>query len=279
MDTQESRYVRFARIAYQLAQETLPRYSHPKSPHRYTLPQLAVCVLLAFYLKLSYRDTEEWLKATDKVCAVLELRRVPDHSTLARAYQRLLRLRVLDQMRRRLLEALGVEEEVIAADSTGYTTTQASAYYCSRSGRVRREFRKGVYAVGTRSQFILAWRQGRGPGNDSVFLAGLRREARRYARKGRWVLLADSGFDGQGVGARDLIPPIRRGGNLVAAGRIARAELVAAARLDGLFGQRWKAETVHSVIKRKLGDALRSRRVMLQKREPAVKGLVYNLHR
>jgi len=61
--------------------------------------------------------------------------------------------------------------------------------------------------------------------------------------------------------------------------RIARAELVAAARLDGLFGQRWKAETVHSVIKRKLGDAICSRRVMLQKREPAVKGLVYNLHR
>jgi hypothetical protein len=55
--------------------------------------------------------------------------------------------------------------------------------------------------------------------------------------------------------------------------------LVAAARLDGLFGQRWKAETVHSMIKRKLGDAICSRRVMLQKREPAVKGLVYNLHR
>ena len=126
-------------------------------------------------------------------------------------------------MRRRLLEALGVEEEVIAADSTGYATTQTSAYYRSRSGRVRREFRKGVYAVGARSQFILAWRQGRGPGNDSVFLAGLRREARRYARKGRWVLLADSGFDGQGVGARDLIPHFRRSGNLVAAVRIARA--------------------------------------------------------
>ncbi len=164
-------------------------------------------------------------------------------------------------------------------DSTGYTTIQASAYDYSRSGRVRREFRKGVYAVGTRSQFIVAWRQGRGPGNDSVFLAGLRRAARSYARKGRWVLLADSGFDGQGVGARDLIPPIRRGGNLVAAARVARAELVAAARLDGLLGQRWKAETVHAVIKRQLGNALHSRRVMLQKREPAVNGLVDNLHR
>jgi hypothetical protein len=66
-------------------------------------------------------------------------------------------------------------------------------------------------------------------------------------------MLADAGLDGQGVTAGDLIPPIRRGGNLqaqpeqaqpeVGPERIARqaqpeAELVAAARLDGLFGQR-----------------------------------------
>jgi len=62
--------------------------------------------------------------------------------------------------------------------------------------------------------------------------------------------------------------------------RIARAELVVAACLDDLFGQRWKAEMVHAVIKRKFGDSVRSRRVMmLQRRVPAVKGLVYNLHR
>lgn len=279
MDTRESRYVTVARIAYHLAQEVLPRYSHPKSPHRYTLPQLAACVLLMFYLRLSYRDMEEWLLATDKVCAVLELKHVPDHSTLSRAYQRLLHMKVLDQMRRKLLDEVGVEEEVIACDSTGYATTQASAYYRSRRGRTMREFQKGAYAVGTRSQFILAWRQGHGPGNDSVFLNGLRRDVRRYVRKGRWVMLADAGFDGRGVTARDLIPPIRRGGNLVDAERIARAELVAAGRLDGLYGQRWKAETVNSVIKRKFGDAVRSRLAVLQKREPAVKGLVYNLHR
>jgi len=61
----ESRYLRVARIAYTIAQETLPRYSHPKSPHIYTLPQLAACVLLGFYLNISYRDLEEWLRATD----------------------------------------------------------------------------------------------------------------------------------------------------------------------------------------------------------------------
>ena len=279
MNTRESRYVIVARIAYHLAQEVLPLYSHPKSPHRYTLPQLAACVLLTFYLRLSYRDMEEWLLATDKVCAVLGLKRVPDHSTLSRAYKRLLRMKVLDQMRRKLLDEVGVEEEVIASDSTGYATTQASTYYQSRTGRTMREFRKGVYAVGTHSQFILAWRQGRGPGSDSVFLSGLRRQARRYGRKGRWVMLADAGFDGRGVTERELIPPIRRGGNMVDPERVARAELVAAARLDGLYGQRWKAETVNSVIKRKFGDAIRSRLVVLQNREPAVKGLVYNLHR
>ena len=193
MDTQESRYVRFTRIAYQLAQETLPRYSHPKSPHRYTLPQLAVCVLLACYLKLSYRDAEEWLKATDKVCAVLELRRVPDHSTLARAYQRLLRMRVLDPMRWRLLDTLRVAEEVIASDSTGYATS-------------------------------VEWQSGSG-------------------------------------GAH-------------CAGRVGGGSASGWAVRSALEG--W---TVHSVIKRTLGDALCSRRVMLQKREPAVKGLVYNLHR
>lgn len=278
MDTRESRYVTVARIAYYLAQEVLPPYSHPKSPHRYTLPQLAACVLLMFYLRLSYRDMEERLLATDKVCTVLELKRVPDHSTLSRAYQRLLRMKVLDQMRRKLLDEVGVEEEAIACESTGYTTTQASAYYRSRTGRTMREFQKGAYAVGTRSQFILAWRQGCGPGNDSVFLNGLRRDVRRYVRKG-WVMLADAGFDGRGGTERDLIPPIRRGGSLVDAERIARAELVVVSRLDGLYGQRWKAETVNSVIKRKFGDAICSRLAVLQKRESAVKGLVYNLHR
>ena len=48
-----------ARIAYAIAQEPLPRYSHSKSPHICTLPRLAACVLLGFYLDTSYRDPEQ----------------------------------------------------------------------------------------------------------------------------------------------------------------------------------------------------------------------------
>ncbi len=138
-----------------------------------------------------------------------------------------------------------------------------------------------VYAVGTGSQLILAWRQGRGPGSDAPFLNGLRREARRYGqydgRERAWMLVADGGFDGRGVQEGGLIPPVRRHGKWTALERQARADLVSAARLDGVYGQRWKSET--AVIKRKFGDTIRSRKRSHQRREPAIKGLVYDLHR
>jgi hypothetical protein len=94
-----------------------------------------------------------------------------------------------------------------------------------------------------------------------------------------WLMLADAGFDAKKLSSLDIIPPVRRHGKLLHPERKARADLVAAARLDGLFGQRWKTETVNSVIKRKFGDTIRSRKVQLQMREPIIKALVYNIHR
>jgi hypothetical protein len=291
----ESRYVRVAGISYSLCKRTLPRYSHPKSPHHFTLPQLAACVLMAFYMRLSYRDMEEWLLATDTVREVLELPRVPDHATLARTYKKL-RITDFERMKGLLLSELGVEgtEEVLASDATGFSPSGASAYYQTRSGRTFRWWQKGAYCVGCRSQFILSWRSGRGPGTDAPYLGGLKRDARRYgAYKGagtgrgkgkgkrrNWMMLADAGFDGRGVEEGDLVPPIRRGrgGRVVDPARKARAALVAQARLDGVYGQRWKTETVNSVIKRRFGSALRSRKPSLQHREPIIKGLVYNIH-
>jgi hypothetical protein len=128
---------------------------------------------------------------------------------------------------------------------------------------------------------ILATVHGVGPSNDAPHLSTLKRRASRYGRRDErgqpaWVTLADSGFDSAKIGPRDIIPPIRRGGDLKATQRKARAELVSQARLDGLFGQRWKDETVHSVIKRKFGDAVRSVKRACQNRESRV---IYNAHR
>lgn len=82
MKPRESRYVTVAKRAYRLTKQALPKDSHAKSPPHFELPQLAAGVLMLFYLDLSYRDMEEWLLATDKVCQALELPRIPDHTTL-----------------------------------------------------------------------------------------------------------------------------------------------------------------------------------------------------
>lgn len=277
----ESRYVKAARIAYQLASRSLPRYSHPKSPHRFTQPQLVACVLMKFYLDLSYRDMEEWLLATTQVCTVLELNEIPDHSTLSRTFKKL-RLSELTKMKDELLTTLKVEEEVVAGDSTSFRLCQASVYYQTRRGRQFRDWLKGAYAVGIRSQLVVAWASGSGSQPDFHFLRPLKRQARAYGqrRNGRrdWLFLGDAGFDAKGVSRLDIIPPIRRNGKLTDPKRKARADLVAAARLDGIYGQRWQVETVNSVIKRKFGDTIRSRSLRLQRREPIVKALVYNIH-
>jgi Transposase DDE domain/Transposase domain (DUF772) len=276
----ESRYVKVARIAYQLAQVTLPRYSHAKSPHHFTLPQLATCVLLTFYMDMSYRDMEEWLLATNQVCAVLGLERVPDHSTLSRTFKKL-KQADWDRLLKELLRT-EVNEEAIAADSTSFRLNQASLHYYNRAGKAFTDWIKGAYVVGTQSLLILGWASSRGSLPDFGFRQRLYRQAARYGRyqgkRRMWWLLADKGFDSGSFHAADLIPPIRRYGKITDPERHARADRVSEARLAGLYGQRWKCETVHSVIKRKFGDTIRSRSLRLQRREPIVKGLVYNIH-
>lgn len=271
-----SHYQRVAEIAYAIAKQHVPLYRHKNSPHRFTWPQLVTCVLMTFYLDCSYRDMEDWLLVSETICRLLNLQEVPDHTTLCRAFHKL-DIRLLRALQRLLLQRLRLKEVAMGIDSTGFRTDQASAYYSFRNGRPKKDWVKGAYAVGIASQFILGTCASYGRYQDSVLLKSLRYQSRSYALR-QYALLADAGFDGRQIQLGDIIPPVRRHGALRAPERIARAELVAQARLDGLYGQRWKCETVHSVIKRKFGDTVRSRTTRLHFREIFVKGLIYNIH-
>lgn len=279
----ESRYVRFARLALRMCQAILPRYSHPNSPKTYTQPQLVAACLLGFYLKLSYRDLEEWLLASDKVCRALDLAEVPDHTTLCRAFQRL-RQRDLRQLNHWLMRHLGVESSWMAVDATGFVLTEASQHYLSRSGRSMSYYWQGFYVVDLERQYIVAWCEDIGPkGLDARHLNRLRQRAHRYGvkagRRREYALLGDKGFDGEQARATDFIPPRQGKRRARRVDRRQRADLTDMARLDGVLGQRWLIETVISVIKRKSGDTIRSRCFLRQRREIAVKAIVYNLHR
>lgn len=277
----ESRYITFTRLSYQLAETTLPRYSHAKSPHTFTLPQLATCVLLAFYLNLSYRDTEEWLLASSDIQQLLGLSRVPDHTTLYRTFRKLT-VQQWEQMHHTLLKKMQVYETVVAVDTTSFRFENSSAYYRARSGKAYRDWLKSGYVVGCGSQFILGWKVGRGRANasDIHYLRTLRRKASPWCRPRQWFLIGDAGFDGKATRRSDLVPVIRRmRRDPTREDLVERMEQVQLAKLEGFYGNRWLVETVHSVIKRKMGDTIRSRGKRLQHREPILKALAYNIHR
>lgn len=280
---QESRYLRVAKLAYQVTRAVLPLYRHVNSPKVYTQPQLVAGVLLKVYLGLSWRDLEDWLLTSDQISAVLELEQVPDHTTLYRTFQHV-PMTVLKSLHHTLLRWLGVSESVMLVDATGFSPTQASSHYQSVRGRTMSYWHKGFYVVGSASQLILAWFYARGPGGaDAQYLDRLRQRARPYAplvgRQREMVVIADKGFDGQQARPTDFIRP-RRGQHPVRrADRRARLDLTDMAALDGFMGQRWKIETVFSVIKRLMGDTIDARLPLHQRREVALKGIVYNLHR
>ena len=103
MNQRESRYVKVAKIAHRLTKQALPKYSQAKSLHHFEPSQWAGCGLMMVYLDVSYRDMEEWLLATDKVCQALELPHVPGHTRLQRTSKKL-RKRDFEKMKNQILE-------------------------------------------------------------------------------------------------------------------------------------------------------------------------------
>lgn len=107
------------RAAYAVARESLPRYSHSKSPHHFTFPQLAACVLIGSHYSMSYRELMIWLskREREQVRQILELgRRIPDASTLSRVAKRINeQLNVMgESMRRKMIFG---ERDVVSTET------------------------------------------------------------------------------------------------------------------------------------------------------------------
>ena len=80
-----------AQTALQLAREALPAYSCRTSRKDYTQHQLFAILALKTFLKTDYRGVVAFLADVAEVRDDLGLAKVPDHSTLCYAEQRLLK--------------------------------------------------------------------------------------------------------------------------------------------------------------------------------------------
>jgi hypothetical protein len=80
-----------ARAALKVGEAALAPYSHPKSPRKFTQPQLFAMLALKEFFRRDYRSVVTWLEQWSELRDVLGLKRVPHYSTLAYAEKRLLK--------------------------------------------------------------------------------------------------------------------------------------------------------------------------------------------
>ena len=83
--------IALARAALEAGKEALSDYSCPKSPHKFTQPQLFAMLALKQFFKIDYRGLVQWLNKWAELRAVLDLKQLPHYSTLCYAERRLLK--------------------------------------------------------------------------------------------------------------------------------------------------------------------------------------------
>jgi hypothetical protein len=189
-----------------------------------------------------------------------------------------------DEVRRRRVP-------LAAVDGTGMESRHTSRYYVKRRSKTGAGTQETTYArypkvvlvTDRRSHPVLAAVPGRGPASDLVLFKAALKQAAGRARIG--TLLADADFDGEWVhehvrgvhGIRTLIPPTRgRPSERPPAGRWRRWMKAQLGRLEAKYGQRWQTEAVNSMIKRRLGSALRARGYWSQCREIVLRVITHN---
>ena len=80
-----------AREALAAAKLALPAYSHRNSPKKFTQHQLLAILAVKEFLHLDYRGVERLVADWSHLRRILDLKHVPDYSTLCYAQQRLLK--------------------------------------------------------------------------------------------------------------------------------------------------------------------------------------------
>jgi hypothetical protein len=289
--------------AHELGCCTLQPYASRFSRKDFTLPQLFACLVLREMLGLSFRGIEAVLRDVDW-CQRLGMTKVPDHSTLCRAFKFILNTTRVAHMLDLMPHARGMRRKLgrtLAIDSTLCETHHRSRHYerrCrhhatsekrsanSRRSRSARRTPKLALGIDTRTHLILSAKAKTGMGSDAPdFHDALYDAWRRHAVK---TVLADAGYDSEAnhrlarldMNVRSLIKTgAGRPTTKAATGRYRRQmqQQLSGSQKGKPYGQRAQAECVMSMLKRNLGDELSARSTQRRKMELLLKVVVHNL--
>lgn len=194
--------------------------------------------------------------------------------------------RLLTETVRLFQRATTPHSRTVAVDSTGFARAPASPYDQLRAGkRYRaRTWLKWSVAVWTDPLVLCGQIADRGPRGDHVECRPL--VAQTLARLPFTRLLADGGYDSEAnhrwlreeLGIESIMPPVTGWPSRGLTWRPYRRQLQLAFPRK-IYGQRWKVETLLSVVKRRFGGAVTARRYWQQVKQTLLLGIAYNLYR
>jgi hypothetical protein len=283
--------VRFAHVALDVAQTTVPRYRTTYSKHQFTQPQLLAILCLMRYEDWTFREAEVRLAEHSELRRALGLRSVPDYTTLYRFLRRLDEAaitRCLNEVVRRMALPHARRRAHVAIDATGLAQGAVSTFFVRRMYHHTqqplpwRHWLKWLAVVDLQRQLILAQSARQAPWNDCANLPAL--VAQAHAQTPIGCVLADAEFDSERnhtfvrhqLHALSVIPAKR--GKKTWRIHGVRAQM----RADfprKKYCRRSLIETVFSVAKRKLSCRAPGRCLLTQRRQALLLGLTYNLYR
>jgi hypothetical protein len=278
-----------ADLAMRLSRPHLADYGAQRSRHDFTQRQLMSCLILRAYLKTTYRGLLEVLSGNGRLRACLGLEeKLPHYTTLQKFSARSQVLAIAQAIIARIGRAALAQhggQQAAAMDSTGLSTSTASAYFESRRGKRARKYIKFSTIVLCGSLFPIAMVLDQGPSNDVVQAPPLLRQAQAVGQPRQ--LLADAAYDAEwihvqcreGWGVESLIRPAHRPRADGTRGGRWRAQMSESHMQERGYGRRWGVETFFSAFKRTMGGALSARQPVAQLTEAAIRVLAYVLRR
>lgn len=266
-----SKFIKFVEMAKGIANK-LPRYNSKFSNRIFDNHQKIILLVIKQRYKLTYRRLMDFLYLSNELCGLLKLKRMPHHTTLVKFAKRI-SPSLLDKM---ISEK---EAEIIAVDASGFQTNNMSYYYANawnrQDKRKHRRYLKLSIAIGTNKQLVLAYKIRLGPRNDNIdFKSVLKNLSAKF-------VVADKGYDSREnryfvLRKLKAYPHIKK---RITSGATYERTGVKMKFDEDIYHQRSKAETVFSVIKRKYGSVVLSKRFDTQKKEVIFRIIAYNLDR
>jgi len=274
MEYSETKVIKFARAAYTLAKWAIKPYSSKFSKKTFTQAQHVAMLCIKRKKRLKYRELEEFMMESPRVCEEIELREFPDFTTSNKQFKRFERkvLIVLIYLTACLLPRSGRG----GIDATCYDRRHNSKHYVKRC-KLTIQSMKITFLVDLKHLTILAVHVTPSRKHDSQIVIPLVKQYEKEFKEFLESLSGDKGYDSTKI--RKFLKK-RRTRSLIPYREFKRKH----AHWNSLFNtkdlhQRSKCETINSMTKRNYGDTLTSKGFHNQFKETLFIAVVHNIDR